>query len=191
MSLKNFGLSEIEFKKLLVKLKNGDNKLFEHVFLSHFDKCSTFIAKNYRIDKDEAHDVTMDTLLVFRRALLKDKINYGNMEYLFTLMAKQVLFRKKKKQKKQKIQDIETIQDSLYGEVFDVYEENEVLRNAVNRAWKELKKECNQLLHAIFFQGLTLKELATKNDLAYETLKKRRQRCLAYLRTLVSKYFHD
>ncbi|MFK8105224.1 MAG: RNA polymerase sigma factor [Saprospiraceae bacterium] len=191
MSLKNFGLSEEDFKALLIKLKNGDDKLFEHVFLSHFDKCVTFIVKKYNTNKEEAHDVTMDTLLLFRRSLLRDKISYGNMEYLFTLMAKQVLFRKRKQEQKQRNQDLEAIEDQMYEEIYPFYTENETLRAAVERAWKEQKTDCNQILTAVFFQGQTLKELALTENLAYETLKKRRQRCLNYLRTLVSKYFHD
>ena len=38
----NFGLKEQEYHKMVAELKNGDEKMFEHIFLSHFGKALNF-----------------------------------------------------------------------------------------------------------------------------------------------------
>lgn len=88
---KNFGLSNEQYEHLSQQLRTGQSEELLGIILTAFyRKCTTWLQQKFKVtDSDRAHDIFMDTMELFRTKVVQDKIDYGNLEYLFTLMAKQ------------------------------------------------------------------------------------------------------
>jgi len=179
----NFGLDEEAFDLLKSKLKDGDTVLFEQIFLSHFDSCLRYIVKNYNATRDNAYDCVMQSLLYFRQKLVDDRIQYGNLRFLFTRMAANRYidehFRGKKRREKMNL-------EQWIGKE-DYIEFPQEAREKVSKAINSLEENCIDLLKKHFYFGLKLTEIAEESRLRSATIRKRKQRCVEELRQLYLK----
>ncbi|MEM9821773.1 MAG: hypothetical protein AAF985_11905, partial [Bacteroidota bacterium] len=177
----NFGMEEAEFEQVLRQLQAGDETLFETIFLAQFEDCIKFLMSHYKIHYTLAYDVSMDALLRFRKRLLAGKISYGNMRFLFTRMAGQFL----SESKKYKTVMLEEAREEAREEAII---EEEVL-DALDQAWKQLCKDCCQLLERFYYQKTALKSIALEQGKTEVALRKRKQRCLDKLRRCFAQYY--
>jgi len=175
---KNFGLSPSEFDHLLTELKSGDDTLFEKIFLHHFSSCHQYIMKNYKATSEDAHDITMDTLLAFYVRLKEGKIVYGNLRFLFTQMAGQLYLKRIKQQKNEQVAN-ELLPDFLENPV------DECMLQLLDKAWEQLQPPCRNLLSAYYFEHKTLKEIAEAEGRSDVAVRKQKQRCLDKLRNFM------
>ncbi len=178
---KNFGLAQDEFLQLQQALAEGDHRLFEKVFLAHFKDCVRYLIHKDDATQEEAYDTTMETFLHFRTLLVAKKITYGNLRYLLTRMARQQLFRKRRKQLP--CQSISDNQLNIPGEQ-DIFTTEEF--DLLARAFKSLGQDCKELLRAFYHQKRSLVDIAADLSLAAPAIRKRKSRCIATLR----KHFH-
>ena len=171
---KNFGLSEAQFVEVLYKLKQGDETLFERVFLAQFEDCMRYLMNRHKISRSVAYDASMEALLKFRKRLLAGKITYGNMRYLFTRMASQFLIEAAKHPTTMLSELEETPEEvaSLDKEILD----------ALDRAWAQLCQECRKILGDFYYQKIALKTIATNSGKSEAAIRKQKQRCLEKLR---------
>jgi len=176
---KNFGLSETVFKELQEKLRTGDEQLFEHVFLKHFEQCLRFVINEDRAPEALAYDATMEAFLTFRLKVAQGKINYGNLRYLLTRMARQHYYKVAKKEKSvpfELAREPSEMQDTpLEQPTYDL----------LQRGWKCLGEKCRTLLHSFYYLDQELKDIALLSGRKPEALRKQKQRCLEKLRGLV------
>lgn len=178
---KNFGLSEDEFRQLAAALVRGDHRLFERVFLSHYEDCLNYLMRKDGLSHTEAYDHTMDTLLLFRDLIVAGKIRYGNLRYLFTRMARQAYLREQKKTDRttgitEVCLEFAEEEPELSPEEFDL----------LSRAFRSLGKDCRELLRSFYFLRRNLKEIAIEEDRAPAAVRKQKSRCVAALR----RYFY-
>ncbi len=178
---KNFGLSSHEFEELLKQLQKGNTSLFEQIFITHFDECVRYLQRKYNAQYDDAYDVSMDTLLIFRQRLVQGKVKYGNLRFLFTQMAGQQYVRNSKRNTSKSTQDLVSADHPLdSGEI-------EIL----HRAWKLLDEPCQRLLKMNFYGQMPLAEIAEMMDKKPATIRKQKSRCIEKLmisfKALVSK----
>ncbi|NND08585.1 MAG: sigma-70 family RNA polymerase sigma factor [Saprospiraceae bacterium] len=166
----NFGLSPDKFDDLCSELRNGRQQIFENVFLAHFSECLGYLVRKYGVQRDDAYDATMDTLLDFRMRLLQGKVKYGNMRFLFTQMASQNLLRKIKGPKVTSIETFDLVEEGV-----DTLDEEDFVHLAL--AWDMLSEQCQELLQLYFYQDLKLKEVAEKLDKNAATIRKQKERC--------------
>lgn len=174
---KNFGLSEAEFNQMVRALQNGDETIFEKVFLSHFKDCMSYLKNHAGASHEDAYDATMDAMLDFCGRLKANKIQYGNLRFLFTRMAKQMHFKRKKKMVAW--EDIEGI--DLIGEAPRIDPE---MLAVLQKVWPQLCDSCSKLLKAFYYGSATLKEFAETQGKTAGAIRKQKQRCLEKLRTL-------
>ncbi len=174
---KNFGLSETEFEEMKTNLLTGDESIFERIFLKHFDNCISYLVKNNRIDRELAYDITMETLIDFRKKLINNKINYGNLRFLFTKMASQKHLKQIREDKKKK--DL----SSLYED-----ESLEPDLEIMEKALDQLGAACKDLLKLNYYEKMSLKDIAVLKNVQAATLRKQKQRCLFTLKNLFRKY---
>jgi DNA-directed RNA polymerase specialized sigma24 family protein len=113
---KNFGLTPDEFNLYLNNLKKGDEMLFEIVFKEHFERCRTFLIRKLDADSDIAYDITLETLIKFRKNLIADKIKYGNLAALFTIDARNNYLRWSDKESKYEHVSAESQEDTIIDE---------------------------------------------------------------------------
>lgn len=180
-SKKNFGLTEAEFQRLSENLAQGDQRLFEQVFLAHYKECQNYLMHKDGLPYAEAYDLTMDTLLIFRDLIIAGKIRYGNLRYLFTRMARQAHLRRKKKNG-----HLTSMTDVCLEFPEDEPELTEEEFDLLGRAFKSLGEECRRLLRDHYYLRRSLKDIATEEDRAPATVRKQKSRCIATLR----RYFY-
>jgi len=181
LSEKNFGLSETEFQGLAEALAQGDQRLFERVFLAHYKDCLHYLMRKDGLPHEEAYDLMMDTLLIFRDLIIAGKIRYGNLRYLFTRMARQAHLREKKKNDRMTCLtevslELPEEEPELSQEEFDL----------LSRAFKSLGEDCRRLLRSFYYLRQSLKDIATEENRAPATVRKQKSRCVATLR----RYFY-
>ena len=170
-SKQNFGLNQQQFEELLSNLKKGDMELFKQIFISHFNSCKQYIQSKYKASDEDAHDVTMDTILEFRRRLLADKVQYGNLRFLFTQMASQRYLRLLKNNRKE-------ILDQDFEEVIEEQPYSEQELAILESAWSMLSESCKKLLRWNVYDGIKLNEIAKMLDKQASAVRKQKERCM-------------
>lgn len=181
----NFGLSEAQFLTLLTELQQGQETLFEQVFLAHFEDCLRYIQHKYQTNRATAYDVTMDTLLRFRQRLIQGKIKYGNMRFLFTQMAGQHYL--KSLQGQQATNTIHHLELAAPLEHID-----EDITEALEKAWASLCQKCQHLLKGFYYDHITLKKLSMLLQHSSEAAtRKQKQRCVDKLRHTFFLHYHS
>lgn len=178
---KNFGLTKERFDELLIALQNGDEQLFEQVFLSHFNSCVQYLRRNHKASQQDAYDVTMDTLLVFHKRMKAGKVAYGNLRFLFTQMAGQHYRRWIKKQ------TISTDAIDIKAYELPELQLDQTDMQLFDQAWEQLGNACQRLLRAFYYDNVSLKEVALQQSQKPATVRKQKQRCVEQLRALFYK----
>lgn len=172
---KNFGLSEIAFNEMIHKMKNGDERIFEVVFLSHFEYCLNYIQGKYKASYENAYDASMNALLAFCKGLKDGSITYGNLKFLFTQMAGQYYFKWIRKDKNQ-----EPLEGIDMPEEVNNFEQSSL--DKLDKAWELLGDQCKNLLENVFYNKKPLTEIAKKHEKSPTAMRKQKQRCMEKLR---------
>lgn len=180
----NFGLHKSEFDQLVLQLKRGNEKLFDQIFRAHFEDCRRFLMKECSASPEDAYDFTVETIIQFRQLLLQDKLQYGNLRYLFTKMAKDAYIKHLNKTKRLPTEDLD---DPNSGkQVADNPSFDELLDEdsyaMLEKAMKQISSDCAQLLKSHFFDGLQFKIIANNTGDTDVNVRKRKERCMEKLR---------
>ena len=176
----NFGLTEKAFIELCVQLREGDESIFELIFLKHFKDCVQFLRRKYNIDHTTAYDISMDTMLEFRKKLIQEKINYGNLRFLFTSMAGQIYLKSLRSKKK----------NENLTSLFD-FENKEEDYKILENAMQELGDGCQKLLKQNIYDNLELKEIAMMDGKSAVAIRKQKERCINRLKLLFAKHIRS
>ena len=156
---KNFGLTPDVFNLYLSNLKRGDEMLFEIIFKEHFERCRTFLVRKLGADSDVAYDITLETLIKFRKNLIADKIKYGNLAALFTIDARNNYLRWSQKENKYEHVAAESQEEIIIDEpdlnTFDID-----LVDKLKIAIKNIGNDCNELLNWHYYLKMPLKVIA-------------------------------
>ncbi|MDZ4679957.1 MAG: hypothetical protein SH848_15450 [Saprospiraceae bacterium] len=177
---KNFGLSEAEFKRLQDALKQGNQQLFEQIFLSHFERCRSLLVVKYGARQNDAYDVVMWSLVQFRHLLLAGKVAYGNLEAYFMRIAVSKYLRD---QNSGKEIPTETLPEELDFPTH--YLEDEETLAVLAKAWSKLGDICRKLLQGFYYDKLDLRSItALIGDSSEANTRQRKVRCIKELRKL-------
>lgn len=178
---KNFGLSKDTFDQLTAQLKEGGQALFETVFCTHFEDCRSFLIKREYASAEEAYDAVMDTMIHFRLLIIQDKVKYGNLRFLFTLMARQKLLR----QRNQLEREQSFLLDNALASQTDAPLIAEEDYQLLSQAFRKIGEGCQKLLREFYYHGCQLKTIAEREQRSPVAVRKQKSRCIALLR----KYF--
>ncbi len=179
---KNFGLNPLEFEDLCTALNKGDNALFEKIYLSHFKQCQNYLIQNYKLSHNESYDVTMDTLIVFRKGIMNKKISYGNLNFLFTRMAYFQMLKNKKELKKLDKEEFQYL-TNIGCEESDKRKQEKL--NSLEKVIKKLSIEKQKFLRDHYVKKLKLVEMAKLSGESDATMRKRKQRILAEIKLII------
>ena len=174
---KNFGLSAEEFAELLEELQQGNNRLYEQIFLLHFEECRYYLCFYKDATPEEAYDIVMEVMLRFNYLLVAGKVKYGNLRYLFTLMAHQDFARSRKgtnryKELKPELLELPDEKIGFSQQEYDI----------LYRAFRSLGRNCRDLLEAFYFTRRNLKQIAEDEGRTATAVRKQKSRCVAKLR---------
>ncbi len=189
---KNFGLSPDAFNEHLEKLRRGDEMLFEIIFKSHFEMCRSFLVRKMGAGNDVSYDITLETLMKFRKNLLIGKIQYGNMAALFTIDARNNYLRWREKETRYDEVSVESQEQVLTDETDDTSLNMERVQN-LKRALLNIGKDCYELLNWHYYLKMTLRTIAEsrfqRGDDKFvneASVKTKVAECRKKLRTLLS-----
>lgn len=181
-SERNFGLSREAFQEMVAATSDGNHRIFEQIFHSHFEDCMAYLRRKDQADQTEAYDAVMEALLRFRNLLVAGKVRYGNLRYLLTLMARQELGRQRKRQGRFTL--LPDVGLDLVNEDAELSDEDFA---TLSRAFKSLGEDCRQLLRGFYYGRRTVKDIAEEEGRKAATVRKQKSRCIATLR----RYFYQ
>ncbi len=174
----NFNLSKQEFILFKENVTKGDESIFLQLFSVQLPSSIIYLKNKFGISREIAHDVCMDTMIEFREKLINDKINYGNLRYLFTRMAvNNYLDSEKKRLRIQEAVNVFSYMSDISKSDSDQF--FTVLTSAMNN----LKPDQKKLLENIYQSGRDMSSLAEELGLSYANLRKRKQRILSKLKS--------
>jgi len=193
LNSKNFGLTKEDFDQLVKALQQGDDQLFERIYLQHFDKSIQYLINHCGADYEGAYSSTMDALLEIRKDLIHEKIEYGNLAYFFTYRAK------KKFSKKGKLFNVSDTPDENTADNIDIAQDivTKEMVDLIGQALNRLGEECRKLVKLYYYDNMTWPQIArlyypeedskvieTKSN----TLKRRTSRkCLPSFKTFLKR----
>lgn len=152
----NMGLTKELFTALVKELQQGNQALFEKIYLAHFEKCTSYLCNHYGANEDQAHTSTMDALIEIRKDLIQEKINYGNLAFYITRRARMKLFKlKNKKSNSIKTVSIDTLITRGKNQAYKIFE----IRDLVGKTFSRMCEECKKLLEKKYRDGLNYSEI--------------------------------
>ena len=174
---KNLELTESGFKELVAKLKEGDEQLFEKIFIEYFERNLKLLKAKYQASHENAYDCVMWAMLRMRQMLLEDKISYGNLDNYFSRIA---VTRYVKMQSRKREFATSEMPELGIGE--DHFIDDDTLVR-LNKAWARLGEPCQQLMKGFYYDKIELKDLTViLKDTSTANTRKRKERCLKKLR---------
>lgn len=172
----NFNLTKERFNELLLQLRDGEEQLFEHVFLQHFTDCRAYLIREDGVPEDLAYDATMDAFLAFREYLGRGTITYGNLRYLLTRMARQHLYKRMGRERSV------PLDGAALPSLSDDPELESPQLDALRAGWKLLGDKCKSLLRRIYYCQQSMVEIARAEGRKEAAVRKQKGRCVGKLR---------
>lgn len=166
---KNFQLTAAEFEQLLLRLQQGDERLFESVFLAQFEPAINYLKKRFKADHEIAYDTVMSTMTNFFLRIKDGKVRYGNLRYLFIQMLVQEYYRRCKKV--WRFEEFDGI------DLANPDNDQQELMALFDQAFAQLDPNCRALLYAYYYEDQSYSELAKKFGKTQVAIRKRKQRC--------------
>lgn len=185
----NLGLTKAEFKKLVLRLQEGEETLIEKAYLLHFEKCVAVVAKHTSCTQALAYEAVMDALIEIRSDLQKDRIRYGNLESYFTSRAVNKFYKRNKKKKIKTgplVEGLEFIDDTAQKDRLVEKELNQIVRQGIEK----LGRECQEILHLFYYQDLKMTEIGEQLNKSHEAVRKQASRCRGKLKKYFGKDFY-
>ena len=181
---RNFGLTQAQFDDLTERLRQGDESLFETLFVNHFKSCQSILIKKYGSPQEEAYDSVMWAMLKMRHLLLDGKVEYGNLEsYMIRMSVNKYL----KKQERNREFPTEILPESILeqDEGYDA-----ATLAILNHAWQKMGDKCQELLKGFYYDKHELKQLTILlGDSSEANTRKKKERCLIELRGLFFRFY--
>lgn len=181
---KNLGLTEKRFYELVENLKQGNQKLFEVAFNNLSKEGLKSLKIKFKQDVGISNDVVIDTLITFRNRLKDGKIKYGNLKFLFQQMLYQEYLRQIKKEPNHQSLDNYNGFDNSENESFKQIEKERQFQK-LERAFSRLEKPCQRILEMFYKKHTKISQIAKEFGVSDVVLRKRKQRCMDKLRSLV------
>ncbi len=188
-TIQNFGLKQTTFSDMLNALQQGDETLFEHVFVKHFSDCRNYLMRECDASAEDAYDITVETIISFRKRLIEGKIEYGNLRYYFTKMAKDNFLKLLERNKRLPVGEFVLNEADREDEPSNEFDADQLLY--LEKAWSKLNPDCQKLLRSHIYDGLQLKQVALLLNENEANIRKRKERCMDKLKSSFFDIYQD
>lgn len=188
-TIQNFGLKQTTFSDMLNALQQGDESLFEHVFVKHFSDCRNYLMRECDASAEDAYDITVETIISFRKRLIEGKIEYGNLRYYFTKMAKDNFLKLLEKNKRLPVGELVLNEADREDEPSNEFDADQL--QYLEKAWSKLNPDCQKLLRSHIYDGLQLKQVALLLNENEANIRKRKERCMDKLKSSFFDIYED
>lgn len=176
----------------LEELKQGSEKKLRKVYEDNRDKFINF-AKRYNLPQDDVIDIYQDAYVAFYNNVMSGKIKKMTSSistYLFSI-GKYLIFDKMKKNNKtissdynmDIVRDQEDVMENITIDTKELTHEQQLLRTH----FKDLGKQCQELLNLFYYRGFTIKDILNHGDYKSENvIKSAKSRCLKSLKERIN-----
>ena len=196
--MKNF--TNKDLRRLVSRIRNGQgedrNQDLETLYkemksyfingtVSHFSKYSD---PRYLLSREEAFDLYHDAFLVLWDKIVRPsdfQLHKGVSLHTYLFSIGKNIWRNKvqtrtREELKQKRLEEEVNTDTG---IFDP--SNDAVLRVARKSLREMGTDCRSLIHGLLFEGFLPDELADAFGISYPAFRKRKQRCLGKLKSLV------
>jgi len=153
----------VDLKEILSSIKADDNIAFRYIYTAFGDYCVSSLVKYRSCDKDDAEDLFVDAVMIFRDKVLGGQItNLTNLKsYLYKVCENNFLAKlKSEKRKKEKLSDVEFYyyeSEYLTDEEADF---SDTLNEATKKAWEKLGERCKDIINYFYVERLRMEQIA-------------------------------
>lgn len=172
-------MTEAQFELLTEKLRQGDETLFEKLFLKQFKPGMSILTSKYQAPHEEAYDCVMWAMLRMRQMLLENKVAYGNLEsYLIRIAVNKYL---------KNLERTKEIPSDILPETMQPLDQPDLEESLqlLDKAWGSMGDKCRAILKGFYYDKIELKQLTVlMEDTSEANTRKRKERCLKELRNL-------
>lgn len=153
----------MNLQQITKSFRLGDNVAFRYIYTEHGDYCVESLEKYRNCDHEEAQDLFIDAVMIF-----KDKVESGKVTnlsslrtFLYKICENNYLARLKSERiRMKKLTDLEFY---FYESDFVIDEEAEfddILSNAAKKAWESLGEKCKDIISYFYIDKLRMEEIA-------------------------------
>lgn len=171
-------------EELLRGILRNNNIVIKHIYKTYFYKVSLLVCSN-KGEENDANDIFQEAIIVIYRKLKSNSMNLDKKtfeNYLYSVC--RYLWLKELEIKRGtiiKVQDVNLFTEDIFDDDF----EEIVLKNERYKLFQDhfqkLGKDCQKILK-LFFEKVSLKEIADRMGLISENYaKKRKHQCKEYL----------
>lgn len=155
---------------------NGDNKAFEYIYVKHGSYCIDRLVMKRGCLKDDAKDLFVDAVLIFRRKILNGEISYlTSLEYyLYRTCENNYLANIKKEVSKTNNQY--NVEQFLYSKSEEV---SVAQKESGKISWGKLSEKCKNMIYLFYVKSMSMEEIANRLGLSNaDTAKSTKSRCM-------------
>ena len=178
----------MDTQQLLEQLRAGDTQPLKFLFEQYGAYCQRLLRRRTGCSVDEAHDVLMDALLVFRRNVLERRVTVVNhpKTYLYTICY--YLYRAQRQRIQRQTAQQAEVERAWYDVRVEIpaHErlEEEASRRATQQqvwdAFQRLGDRCRQLLRYFYVENDSMQTIAQRMEFSsVGAVKTARYRCFA------------
>ena len=186
-------MTEKDLQELKRALEKGDNSSLAFIFNEHADFCIENLVHKNNCTRQDAEDIFVDSVLIFRENILKGKVTYltNVRNYVYTTCRNQHLAnlqRSQSREKKlQKITPPMELHDSENPLIkAEEQSESDRMQHIANEAFELLNENCRKILHLFYVKSMSLKEIAEQTGISSAgVVKTNKYRCLGKLSKLI------
>ena len=186
-------MNQKELIALRQALAAGDNSSLGFIFDQHADFCIENLVYKNACSRQDAEDIFVDSLLIFRENVINGKVTYLTdvRNYVYTTCRNQYLARlqnsqmrdKKLKQITPKIEHTDEENPLIMAEQL---EQQEKMIQLSKEAFELLNEKCQKILNLFYVKKLSLKEIADQMGAGNAgVVKTNKYRCLSKLSQLM------
>jgi RNA polymerase sigma-70 factor (family 1) len=180
-------MEEILNSQMINAFNQGDEKIFKTVFRHYYPALFLFVRKLTE-SREEAEDITLRAFqsLFDRCDKFETEINIKAFLYV-TCRNSGINYINAKEQERQRLKQFSLLL-SNEGESEVIYNINNELVAAVNRAIEELPDSCRKVFEMLYYEELAPAEIAGKLNITVSTVYNQKSRAIKALRLKFSEY---
>ena len=167
------------FAHIIEELKKGNNEPLKILFKEYGEYCTKNLQKKYKCPKEDAEDIFIEAVINFRHKAIHNEIRYpGNIRnYLYSTCCNMWLAKNYYDRRRQEAGLVaqELLFDHGTNDPIALQEEadeNEKLLEISMEALNSMNEPCRKILQYFYMEGLTMKEIAEKLNLANSNVAK-------------------
>ena len=173
---------------LIINLRERKAEAFVQIYKEAFPMSARFILNNGG-QKEDAEDIFQEALFILLTRLNDDEfiLKVKISTYLYAIIIKMWRYKLRQMGKQLKTLEINEKADEL-PDVDDVKlvnnSDDELTLNILRTIDNSSKSDCQRILNAYYFDGLSLAEIADEEGYSLNYVKKKKAKCLKHFRTL-------